>query len=77
MPGVYLNRLYFFLVFIYFAAAAAAADPFHLEMVFSEPFVASTWNTGGRFDAKSRPMRPLNGSQIVQKSISNRHKVGF
>ena len=22
-------------------------------------------------------MRPLNGSQIVQKSISNRHKVGF
>ena len=31
----------------------------------------------GRFDAKNRPMRPLNGSQIVQKSISNRHKVGF
>ena len=30
---------------LYLDAAAAAADPFHLEMVFSEPFVASTWNT--------------------------------
>ena len=32
---------------------------------------------GCRFDAQNRPMWPLNGRQMVEKSISNRCKVGF
>ena len=56
---------------MYLDAAAAAADPFHLEMVFSEPFVASTWNTEVVLMPKIVPCGPW----MEAKSCKNRFQI--
>ena len=55
----------------YLDAAAAAADPFHLEMIFSEPFVASTWNT----DIVLMPKIVPCGPWMEAKSCKNRFQI--